>query len=65
MVGFVLLSVGGGILGAVLALFYVKDRVRNTILARLAYSELIMRVTVIAAALMVLGLMLTLSELFN
>jgi len=65
MVGFVLLSVGGGILGAVLALFYVKDRVRNTMLARLAYSELIMRVTVIAAALMALGFMLTLSELFN
>jgi len=64
MVGIVLLLVGAGVLAAVLGLFYAKDRVRNATLARLAYSELIMRFTVIAVALMVLGIMLILSELF-
>jgi len=64
MTGTVLLVIGAGVLAAVLGLFYVKDRVRRPALARLAYSELMMRVTVIAVALIALGLMLILSEMF-
>jgi hypothetical protein len=64
MTGMVLLVIGAGVLAAVLGLFYVKDRVRRPALARLAYSELMMRVTVVAVALMALGLMLMLSEMF-
>jgi hypothetical protein len=64
MTGMVLLVIGAGVLAAVLGLFYVKDRVRRPVLARLAYSELMMRVTVVAVALMALGLMLMLSEMF-
>lgn len=65
MVGIGLLLAGAGLLAAVLGLFYLKDRVRNVMLARLAYSELIMRVTVVAVALMAVGLMLTLSVPFE
>lgn len=64
MTGTVLLVIGAGVLAAVLGLFYVKDRVRRPALARLAYSELMMRVTVVAVALIALGLMLILSEMF-
>lgn len=65
MVGIGLLLAGAGLLAAVLGLFYLKDRVRNVMLARLAYSELIMRFTVVAVALMVVGLMLMLSAPFQ
>lgn len=64
MTGMILLVIGAGVLAAVLGLFYAKDRVRRPALARLAYSELMMRVTVVAVALMALGLMLILSEMF-
>jgi hypothetical protein len=58
-----LLLIGAGVFAAVLGLFYLKDRARSPLLARLAYSELMMRFTVIGVALMALGLMLTLRDL--
>lgn len=60
-----ILLIGIGILGAVLGLFYLKDRLRNPTLARVAYSELIMRFTVIAAAMIAIGILLVLNGLFS
>ena len=60
-----LLLIGIGILGAVLGLFYLKDELENPTLARIAHSELIMRFTVIAVALIAIGLLLMLGELFS
>jgi hypothetical protein len=59
------LLIGAGILGAVLGLFYLKDRIGSPALARIAYSELMMRVTVIAVALMAIGFLMIVGELFS
>jgi hypothetical protein len=59
-----LLLIGIGILGSVLGLFYLKDRLESPTLARIAHSELIMRFTVIAVALIVIGVLLILDKLF-
>jgi hypothetical protein len=59
-----LLLVGIVILTAVLGLFYLKDRLESPTLARVAHSELNMRFTVIAVALMVIGTLMMLGELF-
>jgi len=59
-----ILLIGVVILGAVLGLFYLKDRLRNSTLARIAYSDLVMRLTVIAAAMIVIGTLLVLGKLF-
>lgn len=53
------------LLAAVLGLFYAKDSLRNPRLARLAYSELTMRLTVVAVALIVFGGLVALGELFG
>ena len=45
-----ILLIGIGILGAVLGLFYLKDRLKTRTLARIAYSGLVMRSTVIGTA---------------
>jgi len=58
-----LLLVGIVILAAVLGLFYLKDRLQSPTLARMAHSELNMRFTVIAAALIVIGILMMLGEL--
>ena len=60
-----LLLIGAGILGAVLGLFYLKDRLENPTLARIAYSELMMRITAIAVALMAIGVLMLIGELFS
>jgi len=57
--------IGIGILGSVLGLFYLKGRLESPRLARLAYSEIIMRITVIAVAMIVIGILLMLSKLFS
>lgn len=59
-----LLLAGTAILAAVLGLFYLKDRLESPTLARVAYSELSMRVTVVAVALIVIGILMMLGELF-
>lgn len=61
--GMTILLVGIGILGSVLGLFYLKDRLENPRLARLAYSEIVMRLTVIAVVLIVIGILLVLNKM--
>lgn len=58
-----ILLIGIALLGAVLGLFYLKDRLESPMLARIAYSELTMRFTVIAVALIVIGILLALDKL--
>ncbi|MBE0612944.1 MAG: hypothetical protein IH604_04675 [Burkholderiales bacterium] len=60
-----ILLIGIGLLSAVLGLYYLKDRLENRTLARIAYSDLIMRFTVIATALIVVGLLLVLGKLIS
>lgn len=60
-----ILLIGIGILGFVLGLFYLKDRLKSPRLARIAHSGLIMRFAVIAAAMIVIGLLLVLKKLFS
>jgi len=60
-----ILLVGIGALGLVLGLFYLKDHLRRPTLARIAHSEPIMRVAVVAAALIVIGLLLVVNQLLG
>jgi len=60
-----ILLVGCGLLGAVVGLFYLRDRLESPRLARLAHSELMMRFTVIGVALIVIGVLLTLRQLLT
>lgn len=60
-----ILLIGIVLLGAVLGLFYLKDRFENRALARIAYSDLTMRFAVIAIALIVFGMLLVLGKLFS
>ena len=53
---------GSGLLASVIGLFYLKDELRIAWLARLAYSEFVMRIAVIAAAMTIIGLLLMISE---
>jgi hypothetical protein len=56
------LLAGVGLLLTILCLFWLKDRLESPVLARIAFSEPIARMAVIAAAFIVLGLLLMLSE---
>jgi hypothetical protein len=58
-----ILLTGIAILGAVVGLFYLKDRFESPRLARLAHSELMMRFTVIAVVMIVIGILLVLGRL--
>ena len=60
-----ILVVGMGILGAVLGLFYLKDRLDSPTLARIAFSGLIARLAVLAAAMIVIGMLVVLGKLFS
>ena len=60
-----ILLIGIGILGAVLGLFYLKDRLKTRTLARIAYSGLVMRFTVLGAAMIAVGILLVFSKLFS
>jgi hypothetical protein len=59
-----LLLIGVGLVLAIIGLFWLKDRFENPLLARIAHSEPIMRLTVIGAAMAVIGLLLILAEIF-
>jgi hypothetical protein len=59
------LVTGALLLAFVLGLFWLKDRLENPTLARLAYSELNMRLAVIAVALMGVGVLLILADMFG
>jgi hypothetical protein len=56
---FFLLS-GIGLVLAIIGLFWLKDRLENPLLARIAHSEPIMRLAVVGAAFSVIGLLLIL-----
>jgi hypothetical protein len=56
------LLAGVVLLSTILGLFWLKDRLESPVLARVAFSEPIARLAVIAAAFIVLGLLLMLSE---
>jgi hypothetical protein len=53
------------LLAAIIGLFWLKDRLRNPLLARVAYSEPVARLAVVGAALSIIGLLLMASELFS
>jgi len=65
LLGVTILLIGAGILGTVIGLFYMKDRLKSRTLARIAHSELMMRLTVIAVALIAVGILLMLNKLFS
>ena len=62
--GMTIVLIGLGLLAAVLGLFYLKDRLESPLLARIAYSEPMMRFAVVAAALVAAGLLIMLGKLF-
>lgn len=63
--GATILLIGLALLGAVIGLFYLKDRLGNRRLARFAYSGLVMRFTVIAVVLILVGLLLAMQTLLG
>ena len=60
-----ILLIGIGILGAVLGLFYLKDRLKSPLLARVAYSGLIARLALLSAAMIIIGIVLVLNKLIS
>ena len=52
------LIAGTVLLGGILGVFWLKDRLRSGTLQRIAYHELTARLTVVAAALIILGLLI-------
>jgi len=55
-------SSGVAILAIVLSAFYLKDILGSPWLARLAYSEITMRITVFAVALILIGALLMIRD---
>lgn len=60
-----MLLIGLLLLLSIIGLFWAKDRLQNQTLARIAYSEPVARLAVVGAVLMLVGLILTLSRLFD
>jgi len=60
-----LILIGALLLGLIWALFWLKDELRSPRLARLAYSELSMRLVVIAVALLMVGAVLAVADLIG
>lgn len=58
-------AIGAVILAVVLGIFYLKDVLHSRWLARLAYSEIIMRFAVFAAAMMFIGILLIIGDLLE
>lgn len=56
---------GAALLAAILGLFWLKDEWRSPRLARLAYSEFTARLAVVAAGLMLVGVLVTAAELWH
>lgn len=54
--------IGAGLIIVVLGLFYLKDELHSPMLARLAYSELTMRITVFAIAMLLVGALLLIGD---
>lgn len=53
---------GTVLLASVLGVFYLKDRLQIAWLARFAYSDFVMRLAVLAVALILIGGMLVISQ---
>lgn len=51
-------------LALIIALFWLKDRLRSPRLARIAFSEPVARLAVVGAALAVIGSLMMLADLF-
>jgi len=60
-----ILAIGIGMLASVLGLFWLKGHLKSPRLGRLAYSEFTMRITVLAVALIVIGALLMINEVFT
>jgi len=58
-----ILSIGIGLPGTDVGQFYLKDRVKSPMIARIARCEWIMRFAAIVVAMFVIGANLTLSKL--
>ena len=56
---------GAAMLAAIIGLFWLKDRLQSPTLSRIAYSNPIARLAVIAAALMAIGLLVMVGGLFG
>ncbi len=56
---------GAILLAAILGLFWLKDELRSPRLARMAYSELVARLAVIAAGLMLVGVLIVLGDVWR
>ena len=62
--GLYMVAIGVGLVGIIIGLFWLKDRLESLRLAQIAHSEPIARLTVIGAAVTVIGLLLIISSLF-
>jgi len=60
-----ILLVGIGVLGFVLLLFYLKNRVESPVISRLARSEVMMRFAVIGAIMIAVGALMVIGQLFS
>ncbi len=56
---------GAILLAMILGLFWLKDELRSPRLARLAYSELTARLAVVATGLMLVGALISISDLWR
>ncbi len=61
----IVLLIGIGLFACLVGLFWIKGVSRRPWLARLAYSEFIARLGIIALALMMVGLIATIGEFFG
>ena len=62
--GIYMVVIGVSMVGIIIGLFWLKDRLDNHRLAQVAYSEPIARLAVIGAAVTAIGLLLIVSSLF-
>jgi predicted phage tail protein len=53
---------GAVLLAVIIALFWLKDELRNPVLARIAYSGIIARLAVLGAVFCVLGVLMMISD---
>lgn len=56
---------GAGVLGVILALFWLKDALQSPKLARMVASELVARFAVMGAVFCILGLLLIVGDFFG
>jgi len=62
--GIYFMLIGIAMVGLIIGLFWLKDRLENLRLAQIAHSEPVARLAVIGAALAVIGLLLIVSSQF-